>query len=423
MNILTISLNAWNDTQATGNTFSNFFKNNDEDLVFSNIYCRNEPYDNHICTNYYRVTESDIVNCIKNGNLECGNIIHSLGSSESFKKKKSTSHLKDLILHKYRPSVLLFLREFLWSTNKWKTSELNKFLKEVAPDVIYMHGHNNRYMHNILWYCQKITGAKVVVFFGDDMYGIKSYRPGQLLYQKWLRKKLRYTIEHADMLLGGSENLCVEYSNMFNKVFLPQYKTCNTILPPNTIRKKDELTIVYAGNLLYGRKELLMRFSKILCQINKGASIRIKLHIYSASPINEKERLILDDRNNCVFEGARPYNVICDILNQCDASLFLESFNKQNIRQTRLSFSTKIIDYMQSSSSLIVFGPHEIASVQYLETSGSALVAHNDDELLNILNSIQKDPCVLNDYANKKYEFAIKKHSASTLIPRLKELV
>ena len=55
--------------------------------------------------------------------------------------------------------------------------------------------------------------------------------------------------------------------------------------------------------------------------------------------------------------------------------------------------------------------------------SGSALVAHNDDELLNILNSIQKDPCVLNDYANKKYEFAIKKHSASTLIPRLKELV
>ena len=103
MNILTISLNAWNDTQATGNTFSNFFKNNDEDLVFSNIYCRNEPYDNHICTNYYRVTESDIVNCIKNGNLECGNIIHTLGSSESLKKKKSTSHLKDLILHKYRP--------------------------------------------------------------------------------------------------------------------------------------------------------------------------------------------------------------------------------------------------------------------------------------------------------------------------------
>lgn len=423
MKILTISLNAWNDTQATGNTFSNFFNTKDKDLVFSNIYCRNEPYDNHICKYYYRVTESDIVNCIKTGNSVCGNVVHSLDHSESLKKKESTSYLKDLILHKYRPSALLFLREFLWLTNKWKTSELNKFLKDVAPDVIYMHGHNNRYMHNLLWYCQKITGAKVVVFFGDDMYGIKSYRLGQLIYHKWLRKGLKYTIEHADLLLGGSENLCVEYNKMFNKEFLPQYKTCNNILPPNTIRKKDELTIVYAGNLLYGRKKLLIRISKLLFQINNGSSTKIKLHIYSASPINENEKLYLDDGKNCVFEGARPYNVICDILNQCDASLFLESFDKENIRQTRLSFSTKIIDYMQSSSSLIVFGPHEIASVQYLETSESALIAHNDDELLDILHKIQIDPCVLNDYANKKYEFAIKKHSVSTLIPRLKKLV
>ena len=422
MNILTISLNAWNDTQATGNTFSNFFESKDRSMFFSNIYCRNEPYDNHICTKYYRVTELDIVHSLKTRSSVCGGVV--LDNSISMERSpKKSSGFKYWILHKYRPSLLLFLREFLWNTNRWKTVDLDQFLAEVSPDVIYMHGHNNRYMHNLLWYCQKKTGAKVVVFWGDDMYGIKNYRLGQLLYQQWLRKRLKYTIQHADMLLGGSENLCVEYGVRFNREFLPQYKTCNVIMPPKKLKANSNLSLVYAGNLLYGRKELLISFSKVLSRVNENNHTKIELHIYSANSINESERSVLDDKCNSFFEGARPYSEICDILNHCDASLFLESFNKKNIRQTRLSFSTKIIDYMQSSSSLIVYGPDEIASVQYLENSNSALVAHNECELFEIMYKIQQNPCILNDYAEKKYEFAQKNHSTPTLIPRIKKLM
>ena len=78
---------------------------------------------------------------------------------------------------------------------------------------------------------------------------------------------------------------------------------------------------------------------------------------------------------------------------------------------------------MQSSSPLIVYGPREIASVQYLEKSNSALVAHNEDELSNIMNAIQQNPIILDDYAEKKYEFAKLNHSTSTLIPRIKSLM
>ena len=262
-----------------------------------------------------------------------------------------------------------------------------------------------------------------MIFWGDDMYGIKNYRLGQLLYQQWLRKRLKYTIQHADMLLGGSENLCVEYGVRFNREFLPQYKTCNVIMPPKKLKANSNLSLVYAGNLLYGRKELLISFSKVLSRVNENNHTKIELHIYSANSINESERSVLDDKCNSFFEGARPYSEICDILNHCDASLFLESFNKKNIRQTRLSFSTKIIDYMQSSSSLIVYGPDEIASVQYLENSNSALVAHNECELFEIMYKIQQNPCILNDYAEKKYEFAQKNHSTPTLIPRIKKLM
>lgn len=424
MRILTISLNAWNNTQATGNTFSNFFESHDDDMVFSNIYCRNEPYDNNICTNYYRVTEADIINALKDRTHVCGKVIieDDIVVIPKHRKQRKNS-LKDWLMHKYRPAFLLFLREFIWMTNKWKTIELDCFLKKISPDVIYMHGHNNRYMHNLLWYCQKKTNAKVVVFWGDDMYGIKSYRPWQLLYHQWLRKKLRYTIEHADMLLGGSENLCMEYGKMFNRTFLPQYKICNDIQFPNIISREKELDVVYAGNLLYGRKELLVNVVRKLIKLNDKNQKKIRLHIYSASLINKKEQSILNDRCNCFFEGAKPYEEICEILNRCDVALFVESFDKDNIRQTRLSFSTKIIDYLQSSSALIVYGPREIASVQYLEKSDSAIVVHSDGELYEVLCKIQKEPCLLNEFARRKYNFALKNHSKSTLIPRIKTLV
>jgi len=277
MNILTISLNAWNDTQATGNTFSNFFESRDNDMLFSNIYCRNEPIDNHICKNYYRVTESDIVRSLKCRTKLCGQVVlyNPMANTKCTKQKQNKSKFVDGFLHKYRPSFLLFIREFIWDTNRWKTAELDQFLNIVSPDVIYMHGHNNRYMHNLLWYCQNKTNAKVIVFWGDDMYGIKSFRPGQLLYHQWLRRKLKYTILHADLLLGGSDNLCSEYGARFNRIFLPQYKICNTIAPPKKQDCNKDITLVYAGNLLYGRKELLASVSKVLSQVNDNHKNKI----------------------------------------------------------------------------------------------------------------------------------------------------
>lgn len=424
MKILTISLNAWNDTKATGNTFSNFFANKEEDTIFSNIYCRKEPYQNTICEKYYRVTESDIIKSLLKG-TPCGNEVKCDKISEGHKdgKRISKTNVKDWLMHKFRPSVMLFFREFVWLTDRWKSLSLDKFLDEVSPDIIYMHGHNNRYMHDLLWYCQKKTNAKVVVFFGDDMYGLKSYRPGQLLYHQWLRKKLVYTIEHTDMLLGGSQKLCLEYGERFSRVFYPQYKTCTNIVFPNVIGPKSHFSLVYAGNLLYGRKEMLIQLVKVLKKVNQLHESKIQLFIYSANPLSLKELSILNDCSNSFFMGGKPYKEICEILNKCDVSLFLESFEKHNIRQTRLSFSTKIIDYMQSSSSLLVYGPKEIASVQYLADSCAALVANNEAEMESILDTILNDPTILNEYAALKHKFALENHVSSILLDNFQKLV
>lgn len=61
--------------------------------------------------------------------------------------------------------------------------------------------------------------------------------------------------------------------------------------------------------------------------------------------------------------GARPFSEIKQILEDVDIVLHAESFLPQNIIYTKLSYSTKNPDCLQSGSMMLVVGPANIASV------------------------------------------------------------
>ena len=60
-NVLILSRDSWNDTNSSGNTMSNYFKNWDSKCI-ANIYCRDEIPDNKICVNYFKISESVLIN-------------------------------------------------------------------------------------------------------------------------------------------------------------------------------------------------------------------------------------------------------------------------------------------------------------------------------------------------------------------------
>ncbi len=67
-----------------------------------------------------------------------------------------------------------------------KNCRLNNFLTDFAPDVIYIAWSQHLYMHKLLDYCAKVTGAKTALFWGDDMYGRKSHAPLGYIYETML---------------------------------------------------------------------------------------------------------------------------------------------------------------------------------------------------------------------------------------------
>lgn len=424
MRILTISVNAWNNTIATGNTFSNFFSSISESDEIANIYCRNENIDNSICSRYFRITERDIINSLYHFNAPGvpfdKNDIPCVATEEM--SVLAANSTKGNTLRKKRPALLLFAREFVWSLRSWQNKKLKSFLDEFKPEVIYMHGHANWYMHNILWFCAKYTGAKVALYSGDDVYSCHRTEPLHRLYHWILRKKLRKSFVKADVVFGGSPQLCKEYGDIFHRDIIPLYKVCNNLKSPCKSERSFPLHAVYCGNLLYGRENILAELVEQIKILNSDG-LKIQMHIYTANPLSDENRYLLNDGENCLYQGKKPFSEIVSILNECDFSILAESFDPESIKMTRLSFSTKIIDYMQATSALICVGPSNIGSVDYIKRSGIGIYVPNTKKFSQVITPFLLNPSLIDQSIQEKYEYAMKFHSKPVLIEYLNRLV
>ena len=412
MNFLILTLNAWNSTSSTGNTISNLFSKMKKSDDIANIYCRNEIIDNSLCKKYFRVTEKDILHHLLSPN-HCGLEINKYGTDVTEYSSNGLIHsCKYDFLRKHRFVFLLLIREAIWLIPVWKNMRLRSFLSDFRPDIIYMHGHNNLYMHRLLDYCAKKTNAKIVLFWGDDMYGRKSRMPLAYIYESMLRKQYRKSINNASLLFGGSIKLCNEYSSIFAKPFFPLFKECKKVGYDKDKIVDFPLTIVYAGNLLFGREKVMMEFVKIVSYLNaSGLDSRFIFKIYSNTNPSSKFLSLLSNSKGTFFKGKKSYDEICKEMDSADLVLFIESFDKKNIRMTRLSFSTKIIDYMQSTSAILAVGPSEIASIDYLSKNSIGFIIHDMSVMESKMKYLAEHPEIIYKLNQRKAEFATKYHT------------
>ena len=411
MRILVITLNAWNLTNSTGNTITNLFSQLDDNDSVANIYCRDEVIDNTICKQYFRITENDILRNVISPD-KCGNLVtHNKNEQESVINNRLNSSQGNRF-YKHRSICLLLIRELIWGIHTWKNRKLEQFVKGFNPDIIYMHGHYNLYMHKLLSYCQKLTGAKVAMYWGDDMYGRKSKAPLHFFYESLLRNRFKKSIELSSLLFGGSLQLCKEYTQLFGKNFIPFFKECKRIRFEEKDFTEDTISIVYAGNLLFGREDIMVQFVKALDHVNKrNLTHHFLLKVYSNTSPAPKSLLYLDDKKNSLFMGPKPYSQVCEEMDKSELALFIESFDNKSILSTRLSFSTKIIDCMQSTAGILAIGPKELASIDYILKNNIGYTITSIDEMETKMSFLSDHPEEINEMNKKKIEFATIYHT------------
>lgn len=413
MRILVFSQAAWNTTNSFGNTFTNWF-DSWKDVHFFHFYARQQKPDTNIVEMYYNVSAVEILKKVFTGK-QAGRIL----TKTDVEKTAETQTLEQKQIakfHKKSNEIVYWAIERVWRSKKWINHTFDEFLEYADPDIIFAYAANPYILEPAIKHIkEKKLAVKVVLWIADDVLAqIDQYA---WYRRRYLKKGIDYCFNIADKLYGASVEMCEKYSRIYGKKITPLYKGC-TFDKPCKETANSPLRLVYAGNLLYGRIDTLKKTIKALRVINMDGC-RAVLEVYSNTPLGEVDKKEWFDDTNAFYMGVRPYEEIKEILNEADIVLHVESFEREQMEAVKYSFSTKIIDCLQSGSVVVGIGPSSIASIEYLRKVDGALVVDDPSNINGVLSDLIDGKGSLIDRAKNTREYAVENHEISRVRQRL----
>ncbi len=400
MRVLIISSTAWDNSNSFGNTFSNLFSGI-KDVEIFNICLQNGAFNNNVVNQAIQLSNTRVLRSIFTSNDPARIMVR---SDEECVSKTNDAIIKKKF--KWMKTILFYFRDLIWKLGRWKKSKiLNEFIKSVNPNVIYLPIYSSPYMCDVQSYLIDKIGVKVVGHISDDVYA-KTTSKSCLAkaYNNKIRKKVKALIEKCEYLEVFAENMKREYQKIFN---IPCFLIGKGVKPEQVkdinydISNDKEISFVYTGNVGTGRYEILSKIGSALDKEMPNA----KLKIYSATPLTEEMKKSFSICKSIRFMGAVSSAEVLKIQKEADFLVHVESFSNEGISSAKMSFSTKIIDYMLSGKPIFAVGPKEVNSIQVLKNHNLAIVVESESDLQTILNKLANNQIDLKTIGNNVYNY------------------
>ncbi|MBQ4510327.1 MAG: glycosyltransferase [Clostridia bacterium] len=384
MRILVISSTPWDISNSFGNTFSNLFSGM-ENVEIYNICCRNGENNNDVVREAIQATDKSILKSI-----------YKLGYDPFWKmeiasQSKENQEISEAARKKRKP-IYFFIRDMIWKMGRFKKSKaLNSFLESIKPDLIYLPIYAQHYMCDFQSYIVDKLNVPVVGHISDDVYGMKPNIKGfEKSRRKKLQKKIEALIKKCSYLEVFAKNMAKEYSQQFG---VPCYLIgkgikAEEISKLNKKIPKDRIKLIYTGVLSGYRFETMMNIGKALKNI--CINNEIQLDVYSQTILTDEMEQELNQYPHINFKGKISRDEVDRVQCEADMLLHIEGFNDEAIHSSKMSFSTKIIDYMLKNRVIFAVGCEEINSISVLNEQKLAVVATSigeiQEQLARIIN-------------------------------------
>lgn len=409
--VLVISLQAWRNDNATGNSYSNIFSDMD-DLEISHLYCQGQKPNVHIAKRFYQISDKAIMkSCFSPGTYAGEEIGYNDNEVDNINISKSFNMLKALHFQAF-----YWARDILWSFGKWKTPRLNSFLDSVKPDIIFVNLADYANVNNIACYVQKYTGAIMVPYVWDDVYTLKQFNLSPFFWiNRFIsRKRIKKVISQSDYLFTITEEQREEYQKIFKidtgVLFKGhdfknlKYDNKESLLP---------LNIVYMGQIGQCRWKTLSELGRKLELLNKD-ELKAQLKIYTITSITNRIKKKLCVGESCKLMDYVAQDKVDEVLAGADILLHVEPMNLSGKLYYRLSFSTKIVDYFKQHRCIMAVG-NNTATMKYLRRYHAAIVVDDTDTAMENIRKISTDLSILNEYADKAVECGVNNHQIENI--------
>lgn len=406
--VLVVGINPWIDNTGI-NTLINFFDGWDKNSI-AHIYTRAKLPNTHMCDKFFRISEPKVMKSLLKRSIKTGEEV--FNSNEEAVEASQENQ----IYNKKHSSLMSLAREFVWLLGKWKTKELDKFLDEYDADVLFFPVYANVYMNRLQNYIRKRTKKPVVLYVSDDNYSYKSIAktPVSLFTRFWLRTQEKKLFKSAEKIMVIAPKQKEEYDRLFNTNSVILTKGIDfSVIPYEEKPLNKPIKMVYTGKLIIGRWLSLAKIAEALGDINKDET-KVELDIYTTDTLTEEQKTKLN-RNGCSVKGALTLDEVQAVQKQADILVFVESLEKEFRYTARLSFSTKITDYLKSGKCIFAVGDKDIAPIDYFNRYDSAVTATSYDEIGEKLKELINNENRIIEYSKKAYECGKEHHNAELM--------
>lgn len=420
--VLTVTRTVWDDTSGTSSTDSNLFGNYSPEAL-SRIYIETKTPRTKYCYDFFQISEFALIKRIWNKKIKTGKEINLLKENPDAQSGKFEKEEQKIMSHvrSNRSMAYTFAREILWLFNGWKSRELKHYIDNNNPDVVFIYGSPLILMNRLQNFVLKRVKKPAAYYFMDDVYTYQSVKGGGIskyIYKFFLRWSVRRVIKQCQEFFVVSPKMKREYDAIFNfnsKILTKGIDFTALEFKPNAINKP--LKIVYLGQIIYGRVYSLVAMAQTLKKFNED-DIKAELYIYTGNFISDEMRDQLEHSSSHIMPLV-PYEQVQQIMAEVDVVVFAESLNEKHKNVARLSFSTKITDYLSAGKCIFAIGPHDSAPIEYLRDSEVAVVAISREEIQKKLSDLILNPEMINTYAKKSFQLGKQNHDLVEMNSRL----
>lgn len=413
---LIISNNPLSETNNNGKTIASFFSSTKK-YNLSQLYFSNEEPVSNITSNFYKISDSDVLKSIYYKDQKAGQVVK---LSNKQRDEKNNINFQKVIRYTKNSQLSRILREIVWQIASWNSDELNQWLETVNPELLFFVAGDSLFAYQIAQYIQQKFSAKMIVYITDDyILKRKTINPFWWARRNKLIKKMRTVINDADLLITISPKMQEVYSRIFNKKSFVAANISES-MKTREENKTSSYRFVYTGGLHLNRDKILLKIGEAVEEINENFEENIELYIYSNNHPTSSFIRRIEKLESTIFGGSLKPIELKTALNNADSPIFVESFDKKSIEATRLSLSTKIPEYLSLGKPIIAIGPDNISSMNYLSEVAYCINSSNNikDGITDFM--FKKDR---SNYGKKANELYNSKHNKEVILSAFNEEV
>lgn len=403
--VLLLLSESWNDKIYPNNNLTNWFADF-ENIEIRTISGSSILPDNQCCKEYFLISETDMIKSFFSS-VKAGKK-YTLTYKETKEKNHIDKSENKYVKQKFSGEIARLFRDIVWRYGKYNLEELNNFICEFNPDIVFSQRMGSVKMCRLEKTVMSVTDSPFVMYSGDDEFSLQQLSFSLIYWIRrfWTRNWLKKTVPYCKLFYSMSKRQMEEYKNKFN-VKTKFLVKCG-IFNEQKVHKKvfTPIRIIYAGKLYCNRWKTLKLIADSIKKINEeNKKILIQLNIYTGDKITQRQNKFLNDNKNSFIHDKVSANKLTELYNFSDIVLHVESFDMKNKLLTKDSFSTKVIDCMSSGCAIMAVCWEKQSAFKYLAENDITLTASSEKEINILLNKIINKPDMISEYSKKVFEF------------------